>query len=168
MKSFIKSGAIFLILVSCSGPTREEALSMSADEYLTRVAAHPLAKTETIRVSRSLAAVEKSFKSAAASCLRQSHSFIDAQGGLGYVTVDHVPRVFRDGTGVVLEIRQNHNGPASRLFLAKARKTAGGTVVTMGGPKVAHGVIFDHVGGFAQGRNKCFKYPSETGLLGTF
>lgn len=167
MKSLFKPLAIALLLAGCAA-TNEDVLNMPADEYLSKTSAHPFAKTETVRVSRSLAAVERSFRSAAASCLKQRHSFYDAEGGMGHVTVDHTPRVYRDATGVVLEIRQYHNGSPRRLFLAKARTSSGGAIVTMGGPKIAHNVIFERVGGYAQGRGGCFKYPSETGMLGIF
>ena len=49
-------------------------LKMPADEYLKAVASHPLTKTETIRVSKSIATIEKSFQRAAASCLKQRHA----------------------------------------------------------------------------------------------
>lgn len=166
MKRYLAPLALFIGLAACAGPSKEEVLRMPPDAYLQEISAHPLGKTETVRVSRSLSAVEGSFKRAAASCLRQKHSFIDASGGMGHVIVRHDPRVYRDGSGVVLEIQQYHNESRARLFIAKAVPTSSGTVVTMGGPKIAHNVIFKNVGGYAQGRGGCFKYPSETGLLG--
>ena len=166
MKRFFISFTLIAALVGCTGTTSEEAMRMPAEQYLKIVASNPLGKTETLRVSRSLSAVEKSFNKAASSCLRQQHSSIDASGGMGHVTVQHNPKVYRDGSGVVLEIQQYHNNSGARLFLAKAKATSSGTVVTMAGPKLAHNVIFKHVRGYAQGRGGCFKYPSQTGLLG--
>lgn len=165
MKSFIKPLAVAVALAGCA-KTNEDVLNMPADEYFKAVASHLLAKVETVQVS--LAAVEKSFKNAAASCLKQRHEGHDVPGGVGYVVVDHVSWVYRDGSGVVLEIRQSNNGKPRRIFLAKARATSGGTAVAMGRPKLAHDLIFKHVGGYEKGRGGCFRYPSETGMLGMF
>ena len=61
------------------------------------------------------------------------------------------PRVYSDGSGVVLEIRREHNGVPRRIFLARAQAMSGGSVFRMGGPELAHEAIFLHVGGLRAG-----------------
>ena len=166
MKAFITSLAFATLLAGCSSVSPEQAISMSPDKYIQAATVHPLSKVETIGVSRATTAIENSFRHAAAKCLKRrevqrANTFGDAE-----LVTDYLPKVYRDGNGVVLEIQiiyDAHRAPnrtPRRLFLAKATPSSNGNVVTMVGPRVAHDAIFTGVQAWARGQNApCFKYP---------